>query len=51
MLPELSEEEAKIRIAKKIASNLNDGDLVNLGIGIPQLVPRCLPEGETSQTG
>ena len=45
MLPELSEEEAKIRIAKKIASNLNDGDLVNLGIGIPQLVPRCLPEG------
>lgn len=45
MLPELSEDEAKVRIARKIASELKDGELVNLGIGIPQLVPKYLPEG------
>lgn len=45
MLPELSENEARVRIARKIASELKDGALVNLGIGIPQLVPDYLPEG------
>ena len=39
MLPELSESEARARIARVIASELEDGALVNLGIGIPQLVP------------
>lgn len=45
MLPELSEKEARARIARVIASELEDGALVNLGIGIPQLVPDYLPEG------
>lgn len=45
MLPELSENEARARIARVIASELEDGALVNLGIGIPQLVPDYLPEG------
>lgn len=45
MLPELSEKEARARIARTIASELEDGALVNLGIGIPQLVPDYLPEG------
>ncbi len=45
MLPELSESEARARIARTIASELEDGALVNLGIGIPQLVPNYLPEG------
>lgn len=44
MLPELSESEARARIARVIASELEDGALVNLGIGIPQLVPHYLPE-------
>lgn len=44
MLPELSEERARERIAKKIASELEDGALVNLGIGIPQLVPDYVPQ-------
>ena len=43
MLPELSESEARARIARVIASELEDGALVNLGIGIPQLVPHYLP--------
>lgn len=45
MLPELSESEARARIARTIASELEDGALVNLGIGIPQLVPDYLPDG------
>ena len=45
MLPELSENEARARIARRIAAELEDGALVNLGIGIPQLVPHYLPEG------
>ena len=44
MLPELSESEARARIARVIASELEDGALVNLGIGIPQLVPHYLPK-------
>lgn len=32
-------------IAKRIALEFNDGDLVNLGVGIPGLVPQYLPEG------
>lgn len=38
MLPNIPEEEAKVRIAKRIAKELRDGDVVNLGIGIPSLV-------------
>ncbi len=32
-------------IAKRVARELKDGDLVNLGIGVPTLVPEYLPEG------
>ena len=45
MLPELNEREARARIAKRVASELEDGALVNLGIGIPQLVPDYIPKG------
>ena len=44
MLPELSENEARARIARRIAAELEDGALVNLGIGIPQLVPDYVPK-------
>lgn len=32
-------------IAKRAALELKDGDVVNLGIGLPTLVPNYLPEG------
>lgn len=36
---------AKQRIAYRIAQEFNDGDIVNLGIGIPILVADYLPPG------
>lgn len=45
MLPVLEEETAKNRIAKRIALEFHDGDVVNLGIGIPTLVSDYIPEG------
>ena len=45
MLPELNEKEARERIAGRIAADLEDGALVNLGIGIPQLIPNFMPKG------
>ena len=32
-------------IAKRAAKELHDGDVVNLGIGIPTMIPNYLPEG------
>lgn len=38
-------ENVKEFIAARVAKELKDGDVVNLGIGLPTLVPRFLPEG------
>ena len=35
----------KILIAKRVALELKDGNLVNLGIGLPTMVPNYLPPG------
>ena len=45
MLPELDEAVVKERIAKRIALEFQNGDVVNLGIGIPTLVSDYIPEG------
>ena len=37
--------EDRILIAKRVARELKQGSLVNLGIGLPTLVPRYLPPG------
>lgn len=35
----------KKRIACRVGQELHDGDVVNLGIGLPTMVANCLPEG------
>lgn len=37
--------EMKAFIARRVAKELHDGDVVNLGIGLPTMVPQFLPEG------
>ncbi|MDY2959440.1 MAG: 3-oxoacid CoA-transferase subunit B [Hornefia sp.] len=34
----------KVRIAKRVAKEMHDGDVVNLGIGLPTMVPQFIPE-------
>ena len=36
---------AKQKIAARVAKELKDGDVVNLGIGLPTMVPNYLPQG------
>jgi len=37
--------DAKIVIAKRVAQLLHDGDVVNLGIGLPTMVANYIPDG------
>ena len=41
----MEKSEIKAYIAKRVAKELKDGDVVNLGIGLPTMVPAFLPEG------
>ena len=41
----MEKEQIKPFIAKRAAQELHDGDVVNLGIGLPTMIPNFLPEG------
>ncbi len=41
----LDKNQVKAVIAKRVAQELHDGDLVNLGIGLPTMVANFIPEG------
>lgn len=41
----MDKNQIKNTIAARVAKELKDGDVVNLGIGIPTMVPNFLPEG------
>lgn len=45
MLPELDEQVIRERIAGRIAQEFSEGEVVNLGIGIPTLVSDYIPQG------
>ena len=41
----MDKNEIKTFIARRAAKEMHDGDVVNLGIGLPTLIPDYLPEG------
>ena len=41
----MDKDQIKPYIAARVAKELKDGDVVNLGVGLPTMVPKFLPEG------
>ena len=44
MATTMTKEQIKHFIARRVARELSNGDFVNLGIGLPTLVPAYLPD-------